>query len=201
MCNGSFSSRVRTGCYVHPFPKGERMDISRVAHMTFLGLRRTGVKNKIMERGSRKRQKTSSDLLDVEKFLFELRGSVVMNDEGTQFSRVIGGITNESYQNLLTRAWCIWRMLESGLSKQEMIKILGSKAKYTTTRYSDAMGLCKLIVVHKMWKLRFLNPTRTQLKTLLYSMNSFNKYFKDHSDPFWQTNEEIPQDYNEWVKK
>lgn len=153
-----------------------------------------------MERASIKRQKTSSDL-DVEKFLFELRGSVVMNDEGTQFSRVIGSITNESYQNLLTRAWCMWRMLESGLSKKEMIKILGSKAKDTTTRYSDAMGLCKLIVVHKMWKLRFLNPTRAQLKTLLHSMSSFNKYFKDHSDSFWQTTEEIPKDYNEWVKK
>lgn len=152
-----------------------------------------------MERGSRKRQKVSE--LDVEKFLFQLRGSVVMNDEETQFNRVVNSMKNVYYQTILVRAWCIWKMSESGMSKEQAMTILGSSAKRTSSSYQDAKRLYRLIVVYKMWKLRFLQPTPEQLKTLLFSMNAFKKYFKDHTDPYWQTTEEIPRDYNEWVKK
>jgi hypothetical protein len=154
-----------------------------------------------MERGSsRKKQKTPSAELDVEKFLFQLRGSVVMNDEETQFNRVVNSMKNGYYQTILARAWCVWRMSESGMSIDDMAGILGTNQK-SSSYLQDAKKMYKLIVVYKMWKLRFLQPTPEQLKTLICSMKSFKKYFKDHTDPFWQITEEIPRDYNEWVKK
>lgn len=143
--------------------------------------------------------------LNVEEFLLELRGSIITNQDGTQTDRVLYRVSEGAeYHIILMRAWCIWKLKGKNLSREEMSIMLGSKAKKDlghTSIVNHAMTLCKLIVVHKMWKLRFLCPTRAQMTILFNSMMAFNEYFETHTDEFWQTTEEIPEDINEWIKQ
>lgn len=143
--------------------------------------------------------------LNVEEFLLELRGSIITDQDGTQMDRVLYRISEcAEYHMILMRAWCVWKLKDKDLSREEMALMLGSKAKKDmghTSIINHAITLCKLIVVHKMWKLRLLCPTRAQMTILFNSMTAFNEYFETHTDEFWQTTEEIPEDINEWTKQ
>jgi hypothetical protein len=143
--------------------------------------------------------------LNVEEFLFNLRRNVITNEDGTQFDRVLYRSTADEtdYRLILMRAWCVWKMEDMNITKEEKGRMFGSKAKDAkrSSYLLQATALYKLIVVHKMWKLRFLCPTKPQLKTLLTSGNAFKAYFAYHTDEFWQTKDDIPEDINEWIKQ
>jgi NADH:ubiquinone oxidoreductase subunit D len=152
----------------------------------------------------RKKMNTRSEL-NVEEFLLELRESLITNEDGTQADRVLYRMSEmPEYHVILMRAWCVWKMKDKNMSREEMALMLGSKAKKDmghTSLLNHAMTMYKLIVVHKMWKLRFLCPTKAQLGTMLNSMTAFNKYFELHTDEFWQTKDDIPDNINEWIKQ